>query len=200
MTEPFLTLIDRINDASPRERRRLEKALWARYGATKAVLVLDMSHFSLLVQLHGIVFYLCMIRRMQRTTRPIVKRFGGEVVKYCADDLFAVFDRPRDALKAAVAINTALKTMNLRTHGDQAIHACIGISFGKILLRRGEDLFGDAVNLASKLGEDLADADEILVTDEFRRRVRQQTDIPLRRVSFSIAGMKLTAYRALYQT
>ena len=41
----------------------------------------------------------------------------------------------------------------------------IGIGFGSILDLDGEDFFGDEVNLASKLGEDIATGGEVLLTD-----------------------------------
>ncbi len=51
----------------------------------------------------------------------------------------------------------------------ERFNACIGIDCGPIL-RLADDVYGAAVNIASKLGEDLAAKDEILVTGEVMRR------------------------------
>src|SRR6266540_2394339 len=75
------------------ERYEIENTLWAEYGAEYAVFVLDMSGFSLITRKYGIVHYLSMVRRMQLTTEPIVKSYGGSMIKYEADNCFAVFPR-----------------------------------------------------------------------------------------------------------
>ena len=41
---------------------------------------------------------------------------------------------------------------------------CVGVGFGKLIKLGDEDVFGHEVNLASKLGEDTAEGNEILVT------------------------------------
>ena len=76
------------------ERHKLEGSLWDEFGAEYAVFVLDMSGFSLLTRKYGIVHYLSMVRRMQLTTGPIVKSAGGFMIKYEADNCFAVFHDP----------------------------------------------------------------------------------------------------------
>ena len=68
------------------ERHKIESALWSEFGAEVAVFVLDMSGFSLLTRKYGIVHYLSMVRRMQLTTEPIVRSFGGSMIKYEADN------------------------------------------------------------------------------------------------------------------
>ena len=55
-----------------------------------------MSGFSLLTRRYGIVHYLSMVRRMQEVTRPIVHDHSGSVVKFEADNGFAVFSRARE--------------------------------------------------------------------------------------------------------
>jgi class 3 adenylate cyclase len=47
---------------------------------------------------------------------------------------------------------------------NDTVSLSIGIDHGPILDLDGEDFYGDAVNIASKLGEDLADAGDQLVT------------------------------------
>src|SRR5215208_1343129 len=141
---------------STEERKEIEEALWADYGAEYAVFVLDMSGFSMLTRKHGIVHYLSMVRRMQLTTEPIVKSYGGIMIKYEADNCFAVFPDPLSAVNAAIAMQHAFHAVNLMTSDDLDIYISCGIDYGKILVVGHEDCFGDPVNRASKMGEDLA--------------------------------------------
>jgi adenylate cyclase len=86
------------------------------------------------------------------------------VVKQEADNLFAAFERPREALEAALDIFLAFEAVNTVVPDERDLHGCIGIGFGETILVGHTDMFGREVNLACKLGEDLAQRREILLT------------------------------------
>jgi class 3 adenylate cyclase len=148
------------------QRQALEAELWREFGADRAVLVLDMSGFSELSIRYGIVHYLSMVRRMQLVAEPIVSRYSGTLVKFEADNCFAMFPEVTGAIQAAFELNDAFQSANESTPEELDIRIACGIDYGPILVVPGVDFFGNAVNRASKLGEDLADAGEILVTRE----------------------------------
>jgi len=181
------------------ERLKIEEHLWADYGAEYAVFVLDMSGFSMLTRKHGIVHYLSMVRRMQLTTEPIVKSYGGIMIKYEADNCFAVFPDPLSAVNAAIAMQHAFTSENLLTSDDLDIHISCGIDFGKILIIGHEDCFGEPVNRASKIGEDLAAAGEIFVTKEAMEMIPPEAGIKSREMSVSISGIVSLAYAIEYR-
>src|SRR5512145_2992855 len=116
------------------ERKKIEATLWKDFGAEFAVFVLDMSGFSMLTRKYGIVHYLSMVRRMQLTTEPIVKSYSGSMIKYEADNCFAVFPDPLSAVNAAIAMQRAFHAENLLTSDDLDIHISCGIDYGKILI------------------------------------------------------------------
>src|SRR5512133_1882867 len=182
-----------------KERKQIEETLWADYGAEYAVFVLDMSGFSLLTRKYGIVHYLSMVRRMQLTTEPIVKSYGGFMIKYEADNCFAVFPDPLSAVNAAIAMQHAFSAANLLTSEDLDIHISCGIDYGKILIIGHEDCFGDPVNRASKIGEDLAAAGEILITEEAMQMIPEEAGIKAHEMTLSISGISIPAYRIEYR-
>lgn len=181
------------------DRKKIEEALWADYGAEYAVFVLDMSGFSMLTRKHGIVHYLSMVRRMQLTTEPIVKSYGGIMIKYEADNCFAVFPDPLSAVNAAIAMQHAFTAENLLTSDDLDIHISCGIDYGKILIIGHEDCFGEPVNRASKIGEDLAAAGEIFVTKEAMEMIPSEAGIKSREMNVSISGIVIPAYIIEYR-
>jgi adenylate cyclase len=181
------------------ERQRIESELWRDYGAQYAVFVLDMSGFSLLTRKYGIVHYLSMVRRMQLTTEPIVKSYGGSMIKYEADNCFAVFHDPLSAVNAAIAMQHSFASSNLLTSDDLDIHIAVGIDYGKILVVGHKDCFGDPVNRASKMGEDIAAAGEILITKEAMDIIPPEAGIKARGISVSISGMNVSAYAVEYR-
>jgi len=184
---------------STEERHSIEAALWGDYGAEYAVFVLDMSGFSMLTRKYGIVHYLSMVRRMQLTTEPIVKSYGGFMIKYEADNCFAVFPDPLSAVNAAMAMQHAFRAANLLTSDDLDIHISCGIDFGKILIIGHEDCFGDPVNRASKIGEDLAAAGEILITKDAMQMIPVEAGITAHEMSVSISGITIPAYMIEYR-
>lgn len=181
------------------ERRTIEKNLWAEYGAEFAVFVLDMSGFSLLTRKYGIVHYLSMVRRMQLTTEPIVKSYGGSMIKYEADNCFAVFPEPLAAVNAAIAMQHAFAASNLLTSDDLDIHISCGIDYGKLLIIGQEDCFGDPVNRASKIGEDLANAGEILITRDAMEMIPADAAIQTHEIVVSISGISIPAFIVDYK-
>jgi adenylate cyclase len=182
-----------------RERKEIEDALWQEFGAEFAVFVLDMSGFSLLTRKYGIIHYLSMVRRMQLTTEPIVKAYNGSMIKYEADNCFAVFPDPLSAVDAALAMQHAFAASNILTADDFDIHIACGIDYGKLLVIGREDCFGDPVNRASKMGEDLAAAGEILVTKEAMDMIPTAANIPAREMIVSISGILIPAYVIQYR-
>jgi len=179
-------------------RKRIEAELWDDYGMESAVFVLDMSGFSLLTRKYGIVHYLSMVKRMQRTTEPIIKSFDGSVVKYEADNCFALFPTPLLAVNAAVAMQHAFQASNLMTSDDLDIYVSCGIDQGRILVVEDKDCFGDAVNRASKLGEDVASAGEVLITKEAMDKIPVEAQIKSKPISLSISGINIQAFAVEY--
>jgi adenylate cyclase len=144
----------------------IEKTLWQEFGTTKAILIMDMSGFSRLTQKYGIVHYLSMVKRMQMTVQPIIEQLDGRVVKFEADNCYAMFDTVLAAVRASIRMNTAFDAINRFTEDTFDIRVSIGIDYGDVLLIGGPDYFGETVNVASKLGEDVAGPGEILITEK----------------------------------
>lgn len=158
-------------ETSQKIRKDVENEIWDRFGIEKAIFVLDMSGFSRLTQKHGAVHYLSMVRRMNLALASVIERNQGQLVKFEADNCFAIFPTPADAVQCGIAANMQFEGMNLLTEEEFDIRVCIGISFGHILLVEERDFFGDAVNKASRLGEDIAEPGEILVDPALKNKL-----------------------------
>jgi adenylate cyclase len=181
----FFSLIDRMN-VHPDQQPQLEAMVWDVFGCEKAVFALDMSGFSLTVRREGILAYLRKIRRMQALALPVLRRHDGDLVKCDADNLMVVFSDCNDAVRAALGVMTACAADHLPVS--------IGLDFGRILLIPDADCYGDAVNLAYKLGEDLARAGEVLVTDAVQQRLDPDA-FHAERQHLSISGLELDVWR-----
>src|SRR5688572_11413631 len=125
-------LLQYSQETSAEKRKKLADTIWEDYGLENTVLVLDMSGFSLLTRKYGIVHYLSMVRRMQLTVEPIIKSYDGRIIKFEADNCFAVLPNPLAATRAAVSLQLAFEATNLLTTEELDIHISVGIDYGKI--------------------------------------------------------------------
>lgn len=179
--------LDEYAHTDQERRQEIEKEIWDIYGREHAVLVLDMSGFSLLTQRHGIIFYLSMVRRMHKVVEPLTTEHGGKVVKFEADNAFAVFDTVLQAVKAAKDIHAVFAAENHR----EKVQVSIGIDYGKVLMVDNIDVFGNPVNRASKLGEDIAEADETLITAEAFALIPTSAGITGKHTPMTISGIEI---------
>ncbi len=189
----FDHLLDTLNAAAPAERPAIEALIRKTFQVTRTALVLDMTDFSISVRRTGILSHLALIRRMQVLARTPIVEAGGEIVKHDADNVFAVFPEAAQALAAAEAIQRQLAGQGLETADGRSVGASIGIDVGDILLIRETDFFGDAVNIASRLGEDLAARGEILVSE--RAWVAAGKPPGYEATEYVVSGMPITVLR-----
>jgi class 3 adenylate cyclase len=179
-------------------RQSIETQMWKEFGTIKSVLVLDLSGFSLLTQKYGIVHYLSMVRRMQLIAQPIIEKAGGKVVKFEADNCFAMFDSLQAAVQTAIALNQAFDEINVYTQEQFDIRVAIGIDYGDVLLIGGPDYFGEAVNTASKLGEDQARPGEILITERALLQIPSSAGFHSESLHLEISGITIPAASIRY--
>src|SRR5437870_2300386 len=105
--DPARAALDRLlaeRNEHPESLQRIDAEIWRRFGATVAILVLDMCGFSRLTMRHGITHFLALIHRLHGLVRPVVAAHGGRTIKTEADNLFAVFDDAPQAVAAARGI------------------------------------------------------------------------------------------------
>lgn len=179
----------------PERTKAIDKRIVKEFQQVRSIFILDMSGFSRLVQRYGIIHYLAMIQRMRQVVAPAVERNGGIVVKFEADNCFAVFKKPDQALKAALDVQHDLGVANLMTDDDSDVYVSVGIGHGPVLLFC-EDMYGNELNLASKLGEDVAERGEILLTDAAKRELKGKSKTSFIALPLTVSGVDMRAWKA----
>ena len=172
----------------PEDRKELAAAIQRDFAEERAVMVLDMSGFSRTTQKRGIVAFLLMIHQMKLLCRPAIEAAGGLVVKAEADNLFCLFPDVQNAVAAARELIERLDSANVVLPEDRRLYASIGIGYGTVLNVDEEDIFGDEVNLASKLGEDVAERGMVVLTEAARGRAKD-AGIETREELISVSGL-----------
>ena len=169
----------------PERHAAIVEEVEKRFGNQQATLILDMTGFTRTTRTHGIVSFLLMIHQMHRMTCPSIGKHGGTLVKTEADNLFCLFETVEAALAAANDIVNRLEMVNLVLPEDRHLYASIGIGYGFILNIADQDLFGDEVNLACKLSEDIGERNAILFTERAHEQLGPRGDTVRKEVNIS---------------
>ncbi len=192
-TKAELDRLLELRNTNPSEAAAIDQQIHHLFGETHAVMVLDMSGFSLRTLKLGIIPTLAVIKRLQTEIVPIITAHQGTVVKLEADNVFAVFPDAQDAVEGAIAIHQHLLGTELRVS--------IGIGYGEMLMLAEEDMFGTELNLASKLGEDLAEPGATMITETAFQRLGsrnltgQSTPATAwQKSEIAISGVRMLAY------
>ena len=152
-----------ISDADEQEAAR--GRIWDTYGTEGAVFISDMASFSSTSRKVGVCHFLKLIHRARQMIAPVIAANNGTLLKCDADNCYAYFEHTDDAIQASFDINAKLFESNDEFKLEEQIYLSVGIDYGRVLLVDETDFFGDPVNTASKLGEDLAVKAETLVTE-----------------------------------
>jgi class 3 adenylate cyclase len=166
--DSLIAAFSELRDAGEMELAR--QHIWERFGSEGAVFISDMASFSSTSRKIGVCHFLKLIHRARQIIAPLIAKNNGLLLKCDADNCYAFFDDTDDAIRASFDINAELFRHNDEFSLTEQIYLSVGIDYGRVLLIGDVDFFGDPVNTASKLGEDLAIKAETLVTKRAMER------------------------------
>jgi adenylate cyclase len=179
------------------DRAKIDARIWNLFGEEWAVMFTDLSGFSRRVAEFGIIHFLQIIFESERLLIPVIDEHDGIVLKTEGDSMLIIFRRANKAIDCAIAMQHILKTYNQDRPQEDQILLCVGLGFGRVLRIGDQDVFGSEVNAASKLGEDIAKAGEILVTGSIKKTLESEGGYKLQPITDIPAGAD-SAYRVEY--
>jgi adenylate cyclase len=175
----------------------IDNKIWSMLGENWAVLCSDMSGFSRRTEEFGIIHFLSLIHEMHKLMKPVLLAHNGMLVKEEADNLFVIFREPKQAVQCALDMHSATIRYNENKTTDYQIAVCVGIGYGKILKLGDEDCFGSEVNLAFKLGEDIARPRETLLTPSAYDVLRGDNELRFETTSTDKTGLFTEIHKVL---
>ncbi|HXW36955.1 MAG TPA: adenylate/guanylate cyclase domain-containing protein [Nitrososphaerales archaeon] len=150
-----------------------------------AIMFTDMVGYTALTQSNESQS-LEVLDRHNRLLRPFFPKFHGKEIKVMGDSFLVEFESALDATNCAVEIQRFLHDYNTSSRDQWKITLRIGVHLGDVV-RSGDDILGDAVNIASRL-QPLAEPEGICVSDQVYGQVRNK--IPLEMVRLEPRAMK----------
>ncbi|OQA79230.1 MAG: Adenylate and Guanylate cyclase catalytic domain protein [bacterium ADurb.Bin243] len=180
------------------DKKLIDERIWDLFGEEWAVMFTDLSGFSRGVEKFGIIHFLQTIYESERLLLPLIENFDGILLKVEGDSLLVIFRNVNKAVRCALEMQGVLKKYNETQSDEEKILLCVGIGFGRVLKIGDSDVFGAEVNAASKLGEDMARAYEILVTQAVVDKISPlPVGLEFEKIARPPAGAR-QAYRLIY--
>jgi len=152
------------------DKDKVDKRIWDLFGEEWCVMFTDLSGFSRGVAKFGIIHFLQTIFESERLLIPVIEDYDGILLKAEGDSLLVIFRNVDKAIHCSLNMHDVLIDYNKDKAPEEQILICIGLGYGKVLRIGDQDVFGAEVNAASKLGEDTAEAWEILVTNNVKNK------------------------------
>jgi len=134
-----------------------------------AIMFTDMVGYSALAQRDD-KLALELLEEHRRLLRAIFPQFNGVEIKTIGDAFLVEFASALEAAQCAIEIQRTLSKRNHDVVHDRRIELKIGIHIGDVMHRDG-DVYGDGVNIASRI-EQLAGAGGICVSTDVERQIR----------------------------
>ena len=122
-----------------------------------------------------------LLERHNTLLRSVVKQRRGREVKTVGDAFLLEFGSALEAVLCAIEIQSVLNEQNKLVGGAERILVRIGIHVGDVV-HRGGDVFGDAVNIASRIVS-FAEQGGICISGQVYAQVVNKLEYPLIKIS-----------------
>lgn len=149
--------------AAPARRPELDCQSFPRLFRRQAVVFTDTADFTVRTARDGILHFLMLFERLLPAATAAARRHGGRIVKVEGDSLLLAYPDAAAACRGVLALDRVVRAQGRGRAENERLRFSYGIGHGD-MIDVEHDLFGLEVNLASKLGEDLALPGEALLT------------------------------------
>jgi len=130
----------------------------------------DIQGYSKKAQLLSPMQLSALLQEYEKILLSHVEAHHGEIVKRMGDGHLIVFSDPLPAVLAAIRLQKSLRRFNRYRDETSRVIIRIGIHGGRVV-RKGGDVLGNAVNIASRL-ESSARPGSVLISDQVHDKVK----------------------------
>ena len=164
-------------DALLKARAEIDEQL-RRHKNAMTVLFTDVVGSTSYFERNGDTAGLVMIHRHDELAARAIEQHGGKVVKTIGDSAMAEFPDAASAVRAAVDIEREFLKFNTTLPENQRVEVRIAVHTG-VGFRKGNDLFGDVVNVTARIVKRTAPA-QILISRPTYECISKETDLRCR--------------------
>jgi adenylate cyclase len=117
---------------------------------------------------------MALVELLQEVARRAVEERDGRVVKFIGDAVLAEFSSTDDAVRSAVELRNRFAA-EARSAGLGARDVRVGVHVGDIVTAADGDVYGDGVNVASRI-QAAAEPGQVWVSEDVWRQLRQRPE------------------------
>lgn len=162
-----------------------------------ATVFTDLSGFTKFSLKYNIESALLVLDPLMKEYDKCIKKHNGILIKSMGDSLFVIFENVKNAVDSVLEMQKITNDYKAQESNQALFELCAGIGYGECYESNQGDFFGNEVNLASKLGEDIGKGREILVTQNCYNKMIQEGIENL--VTFEcdslISGVQIATYK-----
>ncbi|MFZ2958708.1 MAG: HEAT repeat domain-containing protein [Candidatus Ozemobacteraceae bacterium] len=159
-------VLDDVLDRRKRAMEELEKydrIIQTSHTQELTIMFTDVKGYTAFSSKASLSEVMTMLKQHDEILLPIIEKHSGKVLKKIGDAFLVVFEAPQKAVLAGIEVQRQLKEYNLTVPEERQLAVRIAINTGPVI-RRESDVYGDAVNVTSRL-EGIADAEEIVISE-----------------------------------
>ncbi len=142
-----------------------------------------------------------MLAKHRELVLPVIEKFGGRLVKTIGDAFLVAFNSSTDAVICGVEVQAVLRAHNEGKTSSEKIEIRIAINSGEVVIHDDGDIYGDAVNITSRL-ESIAEAGEVFFTESVYLSMNKR-EVPSSEIGYrQFKGIpeKIKVFRVLRET
>jgi adenylate cyclase len=197
-TRRLMSFLHNRTGLTPAQRANLDIKAQKALFRPRGIVFTDTADFTARTARDGILHFLMVFNRLVEAAEPLLREFRGRIVKVEGDSLLLDFPGADDACRGVIALDRLLRKVNVGRPANEKLQFSYGIGFGEVLDLE-TDVFGLEVNLASKIGEDMARPGEALLTPAameaigpvMKRRVLAYTTARFGKNAYTITRLRL---------
>jgi adenylate cyclase len=145
-----------------------------------AIMFTDMVGYSALAQ-RDQALAIELLEKHREILRSIFPRFNGTEIKTIGDAFLVEFQSALEAAQCAIEIQRTLAKRNHDVPSERRIEVRIGIHIGDVVHREG-DVFGDGVNIASRI-QPVAAIGGICISMDVERQIHNALEVTFEKLA-----------------
>jgi class 3 adenylate cyclase len=138
-----------------------------------------------------------LVKKHQELVLPIVKKYGGKLIKTIGDAFLLTFESPTNSVLCGIKIQDELRDYSSKVPEIERIEIRIAINSGEVSVVEG-DVYGETVNIASRI-QGIAEPGEVFFTEAVYLAMNKQ-EVPSSEVGYRhLKGIpqKIKVYKVL---
>ncbi len=181
------------------QQAKLEAALKKKFTKFITIMFTDLKGSTSIAETEGDMVSRMLIKEHNDIVMPAIQQNNGVFIKSIGDGTLSTFENALDAVRAAVRIQRGMDELNMAQKFKIPVLMRIGLHSGMCIVEKN-DIFGDAVNTASRF-ESSATPGDIFMSEDTYNALSDKSEIYCRFVKqVTLKGKKepYNAYKAFW--